>query len=144
MEQKIINHVQQSWAKVATIAPTAAALFYKNFFEADWELEALFKGGDMVAQGERLTNMIGVAVEKLNQLDTLVPVLQSMGARHVGYGVKTAHYATVEGALLKTLEQGLGADFTEEVRAAWVEVLGVMSSVMIAAADAAAAEPVAA
>jgi hemoglobin-like flavoprotein len=51
----------------------------------------------------------------------------------VGYGVQDAHYALVGGALLKTLEQGLGPAFTPQVKAAWTEVYGVMSSVMISA-----------
>jgi hemoglobin-like flavoprotein len=33
--------------------------------------------------------------------------------------------------VLKTLEMGLGEAFTPEVKAAWVEVYGVVSSTMI-------------
>jgi hemoglobin-like flavoprotein len=40
----------------------------------------------------------------------------------------------VGAALLKTLEQGLGADFTEEVKQAWTAVYSVMAEVMVAAA----------
>lgn len=45
-----------------------------------------------------------------------------MGARHAGYGVGDADYGKVGDALLWTREQGLGDDFTPEVRDAWVEV----------------------
>jgi len=63
-----------------------------------------------------------------------VPVLQALGKRHVGYGVKDAHYQTVGGALLKTLGQGLGEGFTPAVKDAWTAVYGVMVSVMVAPA----------
>jgi hemoglobin-like flavoprotein len=135
MHPDTVPLVQSTWKQVAAIAPQAAALFYTNLFEADPSLKALFKG-DMEEQGKRLMQMIGAAVGKLTDLDALVPVLQSLGERHVGYGVQASHYATVGGALLKTLEQGLGAAFTPAVKAAWTEVYGVMADVMIKASAA--------
>ncbi len=132
MKRETIQLVQQSWKEVATIAPQAAELFYKNLFDADPSLRHLFKG-DMQAQGKKLMQMIGAAVGKLNDVDSLVPILQSLGSRHGAYGVKDAHYQTVGTALLKTLGQGLGAGFTPSVKAAWTEVYGVMASTMIQA-----------
>ncbi len=129
MKQETIHLVQESWAKVVPIAPKAAELFYQNLFVADPTLQHLFKG-NMTEQGGKLMQMIGAAVGKLNDLDGLVPVLQALGKRHGGYGVKDAHYQTVGGALLKTLQQGLGDGFTPAVEAAWTEVYGVMAGVM--------------
>ena len=135
MDPKTITLVQDSWKQVAPIAPQAAAIFYNNLFTADPALKPLFKG-DMTAQGAKLMQMIGAAVGKLNDLGTLVPILQAMGKRHVAYGVVDGHYATVGGALLKTLEMGLGPAFTAPVKAAWTEVYGVMADTMIQAAKA--------
>ena len=129
MNAHIIQMVQQSWAKVLPIAPQAAGLFYSNLFSMDPSLKPMFRG-DMQTQGAKLMAMIGAAVHKLEDLDTLIPVLQGLGRRHDTYGVKPAHYDTVGAALLKTLEQGLGEDFTLPVRAAWAHVYGVMVSVM--------------
>lgn len=131
-----IKLVQESFAQVAPIAPQAAALFYDNLFEADPALKPLFKG-DMQAQGAKLMQMIAVAVGKLSDLDTLVPALQSLGKRHVAYGVKSAHYDTVGAALLLTLSQGLGEAFTAEVKSAWISAYTLMASTMIDAAEAA-------
>lgn len=134
MNTDTITLVRQSWAKVVPIAPQAAALFYQNLFAADPALKPLFRG-DMTEQGHKLTQMLGAAVSKLDDLDTLVPVLQSLAKRHVGYGVKEADYQTVGAALLQTLEQGLGDDFTPPVRAAWAEVYGLVAAVMTQAAQ---------
>jgi methyl-accepting chemotaxis protein len=133
MQQHTITLVQDSWQKVAAIAPQAAELFYQNLFAADPSIKPLFKG-DMPEQGKKLMQMIGAAVGKLNDLPALVPILQGLGKRHAGYGVEDSHYQTVGAALLKTLEQGLGADFTEEVKQAWTAVYTVMADVMVAAA----------
>lgn len=133
MQQHTITLVQDSWQKVAAIAPQAAELFYQNLFAADPSLKPLFKG-EMPEQGKKLMQMIGAAVGKLNDLPALVPILQGLGKRHAGYGVQDSHYQTVGAALLKTLDQGLGADFTEEVKEAWTAVYTVMADVMVAAA----------
>jgi len=134
MQDQTVYHVQSSWKVVEGIAPQAAALFYTNLFEADPTLKSMFKG-DMEAQGKKLMLMIGAAVGKLGELDSLVPILQNLAKRHVSYGVKDAHYDTVGAALLKTLEQGLGPKFTPEVRASWTEVYGLMAKVMTSPAN---------
>jgi nitric oxide dioxygenase len=48
----------------------------------------------------------------------------------VTYGVLAPHYALVATALLATLEQGLGAAFTVDVREAWTAAYGVLASTM--------------
>lgn len=121
--------VQESFAKVVPIADQAAALFYQNLFAADPALKALFKG-DMAVQGKKLMKMIATAVNGLDQLEAIVPAVQDLGRRHVVYGVMPQHYDTVGAALLKTLEQGLGAAFTPEVKQAWTTVYGVLAQTM--------------
>jgi len=133
MDRQQIDLVRSSFALVQPIATQAAALFYDNLFTADPSLRKLFRG-DMAHQGDRLMTMIGAAVGLLDRPDALIPVLQKLGARHGGYGVVDAHYATVGGALLLTLEQGLGDAFTPETRAAWTEMYGIVSRTMIEAA----------
>ncbi len=133
MNDHSISLVRESFDLVEPIAPQAAALFYAHLFAADPSLQALFRG-DMVAQGARLMHMIGVAVARLDEPDLLMPALRQLGARHGGYGVRDAHYDTVGGALLKTLEQGLGAAWTPEVESAWIDVYGVMAATMKQAA----------
>ena len=135
MQQQTIDLVQQSWALVAPIAPQAANLFYANLFALDPALQPMFKG-DMHAQGKKLMQMIGAAVGKLDDLGTLVPILQGLGRRHGGYGVVPAHYAVVGAALLKTLSEGLGAEFTPATKQAWTDVYGVIAETMIEAATA--------
>lgn len=133
MDSSSIQLVQNSWQKVEAIGPQAAALFYQNLFDADPALKPLFKG-DLQAQGKKLIEMISIAINKLTELNVLIPVLQNLGKRHGGYGVQDSHYDTVGSALLKTLGQGLGSDFTAEVKAAWTNVYGVMADVMKGAA----------
>jgi len=128
-----IGHVRRSFALIEPIAPQAAALFYENLFTADPRLRPLFQG-NMAQQGARLMTMIGAAVGLLEEPDVLVPELRKLGMRHVNYGVRDEHYATVGTALLKTLKQGLGNAYTDDVHAAWVALYRVVSETMMDAA----------
>lgn len=133
MTPQQIELVQSTWKKVLPIADTAAEMFYAKLFSMDPAVKPLFKG-DMKSQGKKLMAMIGTAVSGLTQLDTIVPAVQALGRRHVNYGVKDQHYATVGAALLWTLEQGLGEAFTAEVKTAWATAYGVLANTMKEAA----------
>src|SRR5215467_950222 len=102
-----IELVQNSFAQVAPIADTAAQLFYGHLFELDPSLRSMFKG-DMKEQGRKLMQMLSVAVHALDNLEGIIPAVQALGQRHVGYGVTMEHYTIVGDALLWTLEKGLG------------------------------------
>lgn len=133
MQSTHIQLVQASFQQVNAIADQAAALFYENLFRLDPSLRPLFRG-DMQAQGRKLMQMIGVAVSKLEHPEQLLPALRQLGARHHGYGVTDGHYETVGQALLQTLAQGLGAQFTDAVRQAWQTVYRTLADEMKAAA----------
>ena len=129
MTPQQITLVQDSFRKVVPIADTAAAMFYARLFELDPSLHRLFKA-DLKKQGMMLMSMIASAVRGLTDPNALIPVLHALGRRHNGYGVVDAHYTTVAEALLWTLQQGLGEEFTAEAREAWVAAYSMMASVM--------------
>ena len=134
MDQEQQHLVRASFAKVAPIANTAAAIFYDRLFATDPTLRPLFKG-DMVVQGRLLMTMIETAVENMHQLDRILLAVRDLGRRHAGYGVTLADYDTVAGALLGTLEQALGPEFTPAVRGAWVAYYQTLAGEMKAAAS---------
>ena len=126
--------VKSSWAKVLPIADTAASLFYGKLFELDPSLKPLFQG-DMKEQGAKLMKTIGIAVNSLDRLDQVVPVVKALGKKHKDYGVLPTHYDTVASALLDTLAKGLGDGFTPDTKVAWTKTYGVLSTTMIEAAE---------
>ena len=129
MTNEQIKLVQDSFRQVAPIAETAAQLFYARLFELDPDLELLFKG-NLTEQGRKLMQMLAVAVNSLDRMDQLLPVVRSLGARHVSYGVRDKDYDTVGQALLWTLRKGLGDGFTPDVEAAWTNVYVTLASAM--------------
>lgn len=130
MTPQTIALVQDSFRKVAPIAGTAADLFYDRLFETAPELRRLFPT-DMADQKRKLVYMLSIAVNGLAALDMILPAVQDLGRRHGDYGVTPAHYDAVGSALLWTLAEGLGRDFTPEMEAAWAETYGLLASVML-------------
>ena len=129
-----IELVQDSFRKVLPIKDTAGELFYNQLFTLDPELRPLFPE-DLKPQIQKLMSMIATAVSGLTKLETIVPAVQELGRRHVGYGVKDKDYDTVGTALLWTLEKGLGDAFTPETKAAWTACYGLLAATMKDAAS---------
>ena len=85
---------------------------------------------DIEEQGKKLMMMINTAVNGLDRLDEIVPAVQALGERHIGYGVNDGHYDTVGEALIWTLGQGLGDGFTDDVKAAWLATYTLLANTM--------------
>ena len=129
MTNEEIELVKTSWEKVEPISDVAAELFYGKLFEIDPTLKALFSD-DIDEQGKKLMMMINTAVNGLDRLDQIVPAVQALAERHVGYGVTDGHYDTVGEALIWTLGQGLGDGFTDDVKAAWLTTYTLLANTM--------------
>ncbi|GHN02191.1 hemoglobin [Cytophagales bacterium WSM2-2] len=134
MTPRQIELVENSWDYVLMNTAEAGIIFYNKLFELDPSLRAMFKE-DIKSQSQKLVSLITFAVHKLNTLDEIISDVKALGARHKGYKVKPAHYTTVAEALLWTLGQGLGEQWTEEVKEAWVSLYTVLSKTMIEAAE---------
>lgn len=132
MTPEQITLVQASFSRIEPLADTVAELFYERLFASDPALRPLFMG-DMAEQRRKLMTMLGLVVRGLDRLEQLLPAIEALGRRHAIYGVRDDHYATVGSALLWTLEQGLGDDFTPATRDAWATAYGTLAGAMQAA-----------
>ena len=141
-----VDAVQRTWALVATsddAIDAAGKAFFSKIFEIapgaielftsfkDVPEETRYESPGFVRHARSVMTTVGVAVQGLRDLDALVPVLEKLGARHLGYGVQEAHYDVVGEALLKTLESALGDEWTPAVREAWTQTYGVVKTTMI-------------
>ena len=120
----LTDHQQQliraSFENLLPVQETATALFCGRLSALDPELGVLFK--DQMKQ-QSLMAVMGTVVDNSRCLRGLFPALRDLGRRQDGYGVVDRDYDTVAAALIWTLEQGLGADFTAETRKAWMVCL---------------------
>ena len=137
--QKVL--VEESWKSVEKLGlETVGVLLFKNVFEAAPEALQLFSFRDepnlyessiMKWHGSNVVKHVGVAVGGLRDLDNLVPALEALGAKHNNRDILPVHFDVVGAAMLKTLEMGLGDQFTPEVREAWATTYGTVANVMM-------------
>ena len=128
-----INLVQESFAKVAPISEQAATLFYDRLFEVAPAVKVMFPA-DMKEQRKKLMATLAVVVTGLSHLESVLPAASALAKRHVSYGARPEHYPVVGGALLWTLEKGLGEAWTSDVAEAWTAAYGTLSGYMISEA----------
>ena len=133
MTPEQVKLVQTSFAKVAPIADQAAVIFYDRLFEVAPAVKAMFPT-DMTEQRKKLMATLAVVVNGLANLESILPAASALATRHVSYGAKPEHYPVVGGALLWTLEKGLGEAWTPDVAAAWTSAYGTLSTYMISEA----------
>ena len=128
-----IKLVQESFSKVMPISETAAVIFYDRLFEVAPAVKAMFSA-DMTEQRKKLMTTLAAVVNGLGNLESILPAASALAKRHVSYGAKPEHYPVVGGALLYTLEKGLGEAWTPELADAWTAAYGTLSGYMISEA----------
>jgi hemoglobin-like flavoprotein len=126
--------VRQNFFVMQSQAAISSLVFYRNLFTLDPSLRPLFHT-NIETQGRKLMEALDFTVATLENPAGLVPVLESMGRRHLSYGTRNEHYVTVTAAMLKTLREILGSQFTLQAEAAWTAALTFITETMIRGAD---------
>ncbi len=134
MRQEQVAVIRETWAQVMPIADTAATLFYDRLFEIDPTVRRLFPANSLPQQRRKLMQTLDQLVQGLDRLEDLVPAIEDLGRRHLRYGVRDSHYDSVGAALLWTLEQGLGMQWSLEAHDAWSSVYALTAGIMQKAA----------
>lgn len=129
MTPEQIMLVQVSWAEIEPLAPKLGEVFYSKLFELAPDARGLF-GADVKAQGETLLSMLGVAVNMLDKLAKIDPIVQDLGRRHFAYKVSPEHIGPFRESLAYTLKWALGAGYTDQVREAWESLFDVLITKM--------------
>jgi hemoglobin-like flavoprotein len=75
----------------------------------------------------------------LRDIEAVMPALEALGARHVGYGVLPEHYPIIWAALLDAMEAVGGQRWTPAYSAAWAELYALVDEAMLRGAAATAA-----
>jgi nitric oxide dioxygenase len=122
--------VRDSFESVQAYGTSVVVLFYGRLFEIAPETRSLFKI-DIREQSRKLVETLGMTIEALDKFEELLPVLAELGRKHVGYGVQPYQYEQLRSALLWALGQALGLEFDRETRAAWDQLLSMISAVML-------------
>jgi hemoglobin-like flavoprotein len=132
MNERNILIIKNSWSYLITKTDEVGALFYQKLFELDPVLKPMFQN-DIDSQIQKFTDMITFMVLKLQNMTEFQRDLNSLAARHVGYGTQPKHYQVTGKALLLALEGSLGEMWDNETNSAWTELYDFIALSMIKA-----------
>jgi methyl-accepting chemotaxis protein len=104
--------------------------FYARLFAAAPAVKPLFPP-DMKKQKTMLLGALVLLRKSLRDLDSIVPALRILGARHVSYGAKPEHYGVVGATLITSLAAIAGDDWKPEYETAWHAAFGIVAATML-------------
>lgn len=110
--------VRDSFAELRPRLEPTSVLFYEALFERAPELRSMFRE-DLKAQGMRFMNTLGLILANMEHPDQPAVDYAELGKLHTTLGIRKAHFAPMEEALISTLRQTLGDMFDEALEAAW-------------------------
>lgn len=129
LSTKQVRLLRDSFALVEPKAGIAGLEFYRQLFTLDPTLREMFQTS-IELQSRKLMEALSYTISSLEKPETLVPVLESLGRRHVAYGIRDEHYETVVTALLQTLKLVLGDALTPQAHEAWKDALEFVAATM--------------
>merc|ERR1712187_554078 len=120
-------------------APGAIALFPFK----DYPQERLYKvGSPLIEYGANVVNTLNVAIQMLNDLPALVPVLKQ-ALPTLFPGAEKEHYGVVGQAALNSLAIALADKWTDAVKTSWLKIWTTIVSVIFPENLSAASSPTA-
>lgn len=122
--------LRQSFSLVVERMPDLTRRFYEVLFERYPQTRRMF-GPSLKRQEQMLTEALVMVLQRLEDGAWLTATLRGLGARHVGYGVTDEMYDWVGDALLTTLAEVAGSDWSPRVAQAWTDAYGAIAGLML-------------
>jgi PAS domain S-box-containing protein len=129
-----IEIVQSTWERFLQTAQNASSIFYKKFFLLEPDLPETFTA-DIHAQAQKLVTMITSGIGKLHNLEELLADSKTFELPQKNFFARPEHYLNVASALLASLEQVLGKDWSSDVMEAWNAVYTKVAYTMITSSN---------
>jgi hemoglobin-like flavoprotein len=135
MTPEQVNLVTQSFDKMWPIRRELAVKFYDRFFATTPDARRLFPD-NMERLHLKLMDTVAAIVGALENRALLQSIINHTARHHAQFGVNSSQYAAFGKALIWSLEQQLGSEFSSELRQAWIELYETVQTEMIKTATA--------
>jgi hemoglobin-like flavoprotein len=125
-----VQLLRDSFDVVVERSPRLTHRFYEILFERYPATQGMFPPHRRERQEGMLTEALVAVLDHLEDAPWLVGALHALGAKHLDYGVTPEMYGWVGDALLRTLAEAAGKDWSPELEAAWAEAYGAIAGLM--------------
>jgi len=133
LDAREIALIRESFAKLDPRVEDASLAFYAALFTRKPDYRRLFRE-DLEGQGMRFMSAIRTILENADHPREASAEIARLGQGHAAFGLTAEHFDTMREALIETLGQELGEDFTPETEAAWRKGYDAIARAMMAAA----------
>jgi len=134
ISERQIELVTSTFHEFSLVGNSGAIRFYERLFETAPHLSKLFDN-DVERQAKMFLQALSVIVNSLSSTERAARVLKRLGDIHHSYGVEPDHYTLLGTALIETIRESLGDNFSDEANEAWTAAFRLISSVMISASE---------
>jgi hemoglobin-like flavoprotein len=113
---------------------TFPARFYERLFAAHPEVQAMFKSHSPGAQRKMFAQKLVAIVDHIEDPRWVQRELGALAAAHVGYGVTPEMYPWVGDALIATLADACGPEWSPEADVAWRDAYATLTRAILGGA----------
>ena len=111
---------------------TFPARFYQRLFASHPEVQAMFRSHSPGAQRKMFAQKLVAIVDHIEDQAWIEREAAALGASHAGYGVKPEMYAWVGDALIATVAEACGAQWSDAAGRAWRTAYDQLASAIVA------------
>jgi nitric oxide dioxygenase len=126
-----IDALETSFDLVAPRGEELVDLFYTRLFEAAPAVRPLFAHTDPRRQKAMLLGALVMIRRALRDLESIIPSLHALGARHVGYGTLPEQYPVVGAVLIGAMAEIAGDEWRWGYDKAWAEAFDLIADAML-------------
>jgi nitric oxide dioxygenase len=130
MNHDQIDHIRDSFRTLAPRGPELFADFVQRLCVAAPTLRAVFPSAPADHAQEFLAPC-GLVIKNLHRLNAIEYLLLDIGAKNQRRGVLPQHYGVARDALLATLAEALGEEWTGVLADEWEDAINFVTSLMI-------------
>lgn len=125
-----ISMIQTSFDRLRENVERQSRYFYEALFRHAPQFRAMFRE-DIGGQGMKFMSTLGIIIDNLHAPEAILDEYVELGRSHARLGVKAADFKPMEEALMDTLRNELGEEFTPELERAWRTAYEEFSALMI-------------
>lgn len=130
MNTEQLDQVRDNFRHLAPRGPELFEKFVKRVRAANPTLGKLFPDSPR-DHAQPYLAPCGMVVKNMHRLAAIEYLLREMGARNQMLGVEPQHYGIIRDAMLETLREGMGSDWTHELHDDWTDAIQIVTSIMI-------------